>query len=282
MSSAKKWNMIIDVAECNNCYNCLITTKDEYVDQAFPGYTAAMPLHGHHWVDSERVEHGQWPMVQVDSRPIMCNHCDDGPCMDAAKDGAVYKREDGIVIIDPIKSKGQKQIVDACPHGAVYWNEELEIPQAWPFDAHLLDGGWEKTKLEHACPSDVFKSMKITDKEMDIIATDMDLETRNGKDGPRARVYYKNNHLFTTSFVGGTVVTNKSGVEDCVADVKVTAYKDGQALGNNTTDGFGEFKIDKIAKGIGEIQLKFEQNGAVIKEQQVDLPETKYIGLVEI
>jgi nitrate reductase beta subunit len=32
-----------------------------------------------------------------------------------ARDGAVRKREDGIVIIDPEKSKGQKQIVDSCP-----------------------------------------------------------------------------------------------------------------------------------------------------------------------
>jgi Fe-S-cluster-containing dehydrogenase component len=72
--------------------------------------------------------------------------------MKAATDGAVRKRPDGIVIIDPVKSKGQKQIVDACPYGAVTWNEEKQIPQAWPFDAHLLDHGWTRTRAEQACP----------------------------------------------------------------------------------------------------------------------------------
>ena len=55
-------------------------------------------------------------------------------------------REDGIVIIDPEKSKGQKQIVDSCPYGAISWNEGKQIPQAWPFDAHLLDEGWTRTR----------------------------------------------------------------------------------------------------------------------------------------
>ena len=43
------------------------------------------------------------------------------------------KRDDGIVIFDPEKSKGQRQLVDACPHGAVWWNEEKQIPQIWTF-----------------------------------------------------------------------------------------------------------------------------------------------------
>ena len=47
--------------------------------------------------------------------PVMCNHCDDAPCAKAAKDGAVRKRPDGIVIIDPEKSKGQKKIMAGLP-----------------------------------------------------------------------------------------------------------------------------------------------------------------------
>ena len=135
----KKWNMIVDVSRCNNCYNCFVATKDEYVDNEYKGYTAPQPLHGHAWVDVESSESGQWPMVEAHFRPVMCNHCDDAPCMQAAANNAINKREDGIVIIDPEKSKGQKQIVDACPHGATHWNDELQIPQAWTFDAHLPD-----------------------------------------------------------------------------------------------------------------------------------------------
>ncbi len=139
----KKWNMIIDVEKCENCYNCFLAAKDEYIDNEFPGYTTSQPAQGHNWVDLERTERGQWPMVEANFRPVMCNHCDDAPCMKAAKDGAITKREDGVVIIDPVKAKGQRQIVKARPVGAIYWNEEREVPQAWIFDAHLLDQGWD-------------------------------------------------------------------------------------------------------------------------------------------
>ena len=53
------------------------------------------------------------------------------------------KRDDGIVLIDPVKAKGRQDLVDACPYGHIWWNEELKVPQAWPFDAHLLDQGWQ-------------------------------------------------------------------------------------------------------------------------------------------
>jgi Fe-S-cluster-containing dehydrogenase component len=98
--------------------------------------------------------------------PVMCNHCDDAPCMKAAKDGAVRKRDDGIVIIDPVKAKGQKQIVDACPYGAISWNEELQLPQHWIFDAHLLDAGWTKTRAEQAARPASIVTMKVEDAEM--------------------------------------------------------------------------------------------------------------------
>ena len=146
----KKWNMIVDVARCHNCYNCFIATKDEYVGNEHEGYTAPQPLHEHSWVKLEYRESGQWPMVKTSFRPAMCNHCDDAPCIAAAKNDAITKRDDGIVIIDPEKARGQKQLVDACPYGAIYWNDELDTAQAWPFDAQT---GKRATKLQLGFPA---------------------------------------------------------------------------------------------------------------------------------
>ena len=70
--------------------------------------------------------------IKTATVPTPCSHCDHPACMAAAKDGAVYKREDGIVIIDPVKAKGQRQIVDACPVGAVYWNGGSRSPRNAP------------------------------------------------------------------------------------------------------------------------------------------------------
>src|SRR4051812_31102292 len=114
-----KWNLIVDVAACTNCNACVLACQDEYVGNSFPGYAEEMPKHGHRWIDIKRQERGRHPMVDIAYLPVMCQHCEDAPCAKAATGGAVKKRADGIVIIDPEKAKGQKQIVEACPFGAV-------------------------------------------------------------------------------------------------------------------------------------------------------------------
>ncbi len=278
----KKWNLIVDVARCNNCYNCFIGTKDEYVGNRYEGVSAPQPLHGQSWVKMEYRESGQWPMVDTWFRPVMCNHCDDAPCMKVAKNGAIRKRDDGIVIIDPERAKGQKEIVDACPYGAVYWNEEAQLPQAWPFDAHLLDSGWDRTKLETVCPTEVFESVKLTDDDMRARAEAEGLETLPSESGARPRVYYRNNHLFTTCFVGGTVVTVEDGVEDCLADANVTLMKDDSELGSAPSDAFGEFRIAGLQLHLGEVQLLVEVDGQPVHRQELQLEDSLYVGCIEV
>src|SRR3979411_1242995 len=84
----QKWNMIIDVAECTNCQLCTLAAMDEYVGNEFPGYAAPMPKHGHRWIDILPKERGQAPMIDLAYVPTMCNHCDDAPCIKAAKRSA--------------------------------------------------------------------------------------------------------------------------------------------------------------------------------------------------
>ena len=97
----KNWQLIIDVEKCEDCNNCFLACKDEHVDNDWPGYSLPQPLHGHRWMNIMRKERGQFPMIDVAYLPIPCMHCDRAPCIEAAKGGAVYKRDDGIVIIDP-------------------------------------------------------------------------------------------------------------------------------------------------------------------------------------
>ena len=279
-SLSKKWNMTNDVAKCNNCYNCFVGTKDEYVDNEYKGYTAPQPLLGHQWVDIKRAEGGQFPMVETQFRPVMCNHCDDAPCMKVAENNAIKKRSDGIVIIDPEKSKGQKQIVDACPYGAVFWNEKLEIPQAWPFDAHLLDNGWDKTKLETCCPTDVFKSIKVTDENMIRIVEEEELTSLHTEEDTKPRVYYKNANTFNYVFLGGTVITKKEGVEDCVSGAIVIAKHKDQQIGLAETNAFGDFKLEQLDRNLGLVTLDIQHNDQT-QSIEVELKESLYIGCIQ-
>ena len=183
-----KWNLIIDVDNCTNCHMCSLACKDEFVGNNFPGYSAEMPKRGVNWINMKKKERGQTPMVDVGYIPTMCQHCDDAPCLKAAKNNAVIKREDGIIIIDPEKSKGQKQIVDSCPHDAISWNEELEIPQIWFFDAHLLDQGWKEPRAISVCATGAMKAVKIEDQEMKDLAEKEGLEVLNSKLNTKPRV----------------------------------------------------------------------------------------------
>ena len=277
---AAKWNLIVDVALCDNCRLCFLAVKDEYVGNDFRDISAAQPALGHRWLDILRKERGTYPIVDARFMPVMCNHCDDAPCMKAAQGGAVHKRPDGIVIIDPERAKGQRKIMQACPYGVVFWNEERDIPQAWPFDAHLLDGGWIRTRAEQACPMNVFRTIKVDDAEMRRIQAGEGLEVLRPELGTRPRVYYKNLHRFTKCFIGGTVVERVDGVEECAAGAEVVVSKDGHEVGRATTDTFGEFVIDRLEPNSGGYRL--EVTGSSGRAQaQFDLgDESPYVGVM--
>lgn len=277
-----KWNMIIDVAGCDNCRVCFLAVKDEHAGNDFPGYAASQPAQGHNWLEIRRKERGSYPLVEARFMPVMCNHCDDAPCMKAAQNGAISKRPDGIVIIDPEKSKGQRQIVDACPYGAISWNEEKQIPQAWIFDAHLLDQGWTKTRAEQCCPSGVFRSVKAEDAEMQRIQAAEGLEVLKPELNTRPRVYYKNLHFMTKCFVGGSVAADVNGVEECVAGAEVILKKDGREIGRATTDTFGEWKIDRLEPGSRGYQLEVTGSAGRFS-MQFDLgEESRYLGVMKL
>ena len=182
---------------------------------SWPGYTAPMPKHGHKWINILQKERGQVPMIDIAYVPTMCNHCDNAPCM--AKGGdAVKKRDDGIVLIDPKQAKGRKDLVEACPYGHIWWNEELQLPQIWPFDAHLLDQGWQQTRGQQSCPTGAMRAIKVEDEEMARMAREEGLEVMKPEAGTKPRVYYRNLWRYSKCFIGGTVAAETNGMVDCV------------------------------------------------------------------
>lgn len=278
---SRQWNLIIDVERCDNCRNCFLATKDEHIGNEFPGYAAPQPARDAHWVDILGQERGEWPVLEARFMPVMCNHCAHPPCMAAAKDGAVSQRDDGIVIIDPVKSKGQRAIAEACPYGAVHWNAELEIPQAWIFDAHLLDQGWNKPRIESVCPNDVFQSLKVDAGEMRQTAAREGLEVLQPELGTQPRLWYRNLHLVNRCFVAGTVVAHIQGCEQCLEGAEAVLSQDGRELGRARSDVFGEFKIDRLQPGIGPCELSVRAEGRAEATRSIELlEESLYAGVI--
>jgi Fe-S-cluster-containing dehydrogenase component len=243
----KTWHLVIDVARCHDCNNCFLACKDEYVGNDWPGYAAPQPWEGHRWMDILRTERGQFPQVKVAYLPLLCQHCDEAPCQKASPPGTITKRPDGLVLIDPEKAKGKKEIVDTCPYGVIYWNEELKVPQKCTGCAHLMDQGWKDTRCTQVCPTEALKLVLCEEEEMEKRAAADGLQAYRPELGSRPRVYFKNLPLWTKAFLAGSVAWKDSGA--CAEGVTVTASENGTAAASGKTTVFGDFCLEGLEPG---------------------------------
>lgn len=277
----EKWNLVVDVARCENCNNCVLAAKDELVGNEFPGYTAPHAAQGHGVLRIRRRVRGATPMVDVAYLPVMCNHCDSAPCV-AAGGGAVVKRDDGIVVIDPEKSRGRRDLVDACPYGAIVWNEERQLPQSWFFDAHLLDAGATAPRCVGVCPTDALEAVKATDAAIAERAAREGLRVLRPELGARPRVWYRHLERFDHCFVGGTVSRRQDGVEDCVEGATVELRRGGEPVATTVTDAFGDFRFDALAPHSGEYEVRIAHGLAERVVRTAVETDSVYLGAIAL
>lgn len=275
----KKWYMVIDVALCEDCNNCFLACKDEHVGNDWPGYAASQPAHGQRWMNIMRRERGQYPAVDIAYRPTPCMHCADAPCV-AAGNGACRRREDGIVLIDPAKAKGAKQLAAACPYGAIWWNDAADVPQKCTLCAHLLDGGWTKPRCVQACPTGALRVEYLDGATWDRLVAAEGLEALNPEFGTRPAVYYKNLYRYDRCFIAGSLAVTRDGTTDCAAGVKVALHSGADKVGETETDAFGDFRFDGLATGGGRYTLAIDAGAGGRKELAVDLKESTTIGVI--
>lgn len=277
--TAKKWNLVIDVGRCMDCNDCFLADKDEFTGNDFPPYSVAQPWSGHRWMNIMRTERGQYPLVQVAYRPTPCLHCDDAPCIEQSPAGAVYKREDGLVIIDPVKAKGHPEIVRTCPYEVIYWNEEAQVAQKCTGCAHLLDEGWTDTRCSQVCPADAIELVLADDTEMAARAAAEGLEVLRPELGAKPRVYYKNLYLFDKAFVTASLVFGDT--DECAegARVMVRAAGGGAVVGEAVAGNYGDFYVDRLQPG-EEYTVTVEATGYAPVVRTVRLDKSLNLGTI--
>ena len=149
--------LVINYDICNGCYNCQVACKDEHVANDWSPIAKPQPDTGQFWNKVHDNVRGQVPKVKVTYVHSICQHCDDAPCIAACNVDAIYKRDDGAVIIDPDKCRGNQMCLAACPYeNVIYFNDALNIAQKCTFCAHLLDDGWTEPRCVDACPTGAF------------------------------------------------------------------------------------------------------------------------------
>lgn len=250
---------VFDSARCNGCYGCQVACKDEHVGNVWLPIANSQPDTGHFWCKMTQTDHGQAPKVRVEYTPLFCNHCDNAPCIEKYPE-FFYKREDGLVILDPEKAQGHKEIMeDACPYGRIYWNDELQLAQKCTGCAHLVDQG----ELPHCVDVCATKALRFGEEEEfgdELEGAEFMAESEHGP-----RVYYLNRpHLF----IAGDVWDPEPNEVVIGARVKLT-LPDGSAK-ETETDWCGDFWFKRLDPGTYEVEVSAEGYKPMSKTIELD------------
>lgn len=279
----KKFGLIIDITRCDGCGSCMLSVKDEYSGNNYPGYCAEFPEHTFP-MNLKEVVQGQGYKIKMDYIPMMFPHNRnlDVKNIPGVPEGAIYVREDGLTVIDPEKAKGCRAIYDYLKAlypdtDIVTWNEELDIPQIYTLDAHRLDEGEKVPRCVEDCPTQAMHWGDLNDPESDIskflaehAGEIEDYYTEEGADFVVR--YYK----LPKPFIAGEV-TNADESE-CIPEVRValTEMSTGQ-ITITETDFMGDFQFKYLKKDEDYI---VEVDGC--EPFEVHLDEAKNVGVVAV
>ncbi len=135
---SKRYSIVIDLERCIGCHTCAIACKVEN------------GIEGDSWLHVNTIggkgmdtASGEFPNLKMYYLPKLCMHCAKPPCIDACPIEAIYRRDDGIVLIDTDKCDGCEACISACPYGVLNFNAEKNLATKCTLCAHRVDQGLE-------------------------------------------------------------------------------------------------------------------------------------------
>jgi Fe-S-cluster-containing dehydrogenase component/formate-dependent nitrite reductase membrane component NrfD len=131
------YGFVIDLKKCIGCHACTIACKAEH----------DIPVGVNRcWVKT--VEKGTFPATQRLFLPVLCNQCDEAPCMRICPTGALFKRRDGIVDLNGEACIGCKACMIACPYDQLFIDPNTHTAEKCNFCANRVEN-----QLQPACVS---------------------------------------------------------------------------------------------------------------------------------
>ncbi|MBZ0162184.1 MAG: 4Fe-4S dicluster domain-containing protein [Notoacmeibacter sp.] len=123
LNPAARWGLLIDVSKCGDgCNECVTACRKEngWEDTGHPATDAQ-------WIRKVTLTDPKSGASR--ELPVMCQHCDEPPCVDVCPTGASFKRADGIVLVDKHRCIGCRYCMMACPYKARSFIHEALIDQ---------------------------------------------------------------------------------------------------------------------------------------------------------
>ncbi|MDZ7779801.1 MAG: 4Fe-4S binding protein [Gemmatimonadota bacterium] len=138
---ARRLGMVIDLEKCIGCHACTVACKAEN----------DVPLGVFRdWVEEHLL--GEFPDARPYFLPKLCNQCDDPGCLRACPTGAIFRRGDGIIDLEPDICIGCRACNQACPYGITFMNPARGTADKCNFCAHRIDEGLNPACVD-VCPS---------------------------------------------------------------------------------------------------------------------------------
>ena len=150
----KRAGILVDPRRCVGCHACAVSCKTEN-DVALGGFR----IRTHYLRHPERGVH-----VFV---PMMCQHCQDAPCLPACPTGAVFKEEDGRVRIDDETCDGNQDCIKACPYDAIHIDPRTGIADKCDLCHHRTEVGLDPACIE-VCPTEAIVFGDLGDLDSDV------------------------------------------------------------------------------------------------------------------
>lgn len=228
-----RYGMLIDLKSCNGCKACMTACKANH----------SIPVGEHegreyYRIWSAEVELGAFPYVIRNMTPLLCMQCEEPPCVDVCPiPGAIYRREDGIVLINEEKCNGCKLCIPACPYGALYLREDKGVIDKCTFCVENIDEGLPLECVK-ACPADAmfFGDLDNPESQISKLIKKWDARPLQPELGTKPSVYYTAH----AARLRGTIVSQKTGYAVQGANVTLKS-SDEEKSSSASTDSDGVF-----------------------------------------